>query len=290
MNALRRKPVGQEWRAAVPLPSEPGANRPWWVCIPSRSERAYGNLGQLIRSGMLRAGDALPPERLLARVFSIARGSMRMALGRLKCDGVLRICHGKSTIVTGVPLLRSTPFGLAPAVPSTHWAQDVVVRARRFALDLGLDAETCRVDPAVAQRLGSLAEMQHAAQGLPHFVIADRQFHAELRACCDARELAPLLSLADVLMHSALRDVFESQTVRTDVVKQHRTICRAVERRDLGSAVIALCDQLEMRIAAQSEKESETLGCGHATSHGSAAADSPLQDLMKTWRRCANPS
>lgn len=249
MNRLPRKSLALG-RSLVPSLMEPNADGRSWTHIPSRSEHAYRHIARLISSGMLRAGDELPGERLLGRVFDIARGSLRMALDLLKRDGVVRIAHGKSTIVTGEPLPRGTPFGTAACASSAPEAQRVVEQARRIASKAMVDPEACRVDRAAAHRLGMLAEMQQSSRGLPQFVIVDRQFHAELQASCDARELAPLLHLADMLAHSALRDAFEEQAMRSEVTRQHRAIAHAVEHKDIAAAVVALCDQLEMRIAA----------------------------------------
>lgn len=221
-----------------------------WTHIPSRSEHAYRHIARLISSGMLRAGDELPGERLLGRIFDIGRGSLRMALDLLKRDGVVRIAHGKSTIVTGEPLPRGTPFALTACASSVPEAQRVVQHARRLASTVVIDPELCRADAAAARRVGVLAEMQHSACDLPQFVIVDRQFHAELQASCDAPELAPLLHLADMLTHSSLRDAFEALTVRSEISKQHRAIADALQRKDISAAVVALCDEFEMRITA----------------------------------------
>jgi DNA-binding FadR family transcriptional regulator len=246
MNHLPRKPLALD-RPRVPWSMETTTGDRSWTHIPSRSEQAYRHIARLISSGMLRAGDELPGERLLGRVFDIARGSLRMALDLLKRDGMVRIAHGKSTIVTGEPLPRGTPFSLTTCTSPVPEAQCVVERARRLASTVVIDPELCKADP---RRVGVLAEMQHSARDLPQFVIVDRQFHAELQASCDARELAPLLHLANVLTHSALRDAFEAQTVRSEIAKQHRAIAHALQRRDICAAVVALCDQLEMRITA----------------------------------------
>lgn len=249
MNRFPRKPLRQD-RPKVPSLPRPDADSLPWPHTSSRSEHAYGHIAKLIGSGMLRAGDALPAERLLGQVFDVARGSLRMALDLLKRDGMVRISHGKSTLVTGEWLPRDTPFVPAARASVTSEVQRVIAHTRRLTSTTVIDVEPCRVNPLAAQRLGLLVDMQQAAHDLPQFVIIDRQFHTELQTCCDVRELAPLLCLADGLTHSALRDTFEAEAIRSEVNEQHHAIVHAIERKDIRAAVLTLCDQLEMRIAA----------------------------------------
>lgn len=284
MNGPPRKPVGQD------LPGPFAAARRRWAHIPSCTELAYRHMARLIRSGMLRAGDALPPERMLGSVFDIGRGSVRIVLDRLRHDGVIRICHGKSTRVTGTPLPRGTPFCSVPTDPCTPRAQSVIEHARRRVSTLAIGAELCQVNALAARRLGLLGDMQHAASDLPQFVIIDCQFHAELQTCYPTPKFASLLRLAGALAHSGLRDVFEAEAVRREVAEQHRAIVLALERKDINAAIMVLCDQLEMRVAAYRAPECETPTNGCAQSLGGVAETTPLQDYLGMWRRCSDSS
>jgi DNA-binding FadR family transcriptional regulator len=257
MNRSPRKPLVQDATTALSLLSANEDGRSWQH-IPSCSEHAYRQLSRLICSGLLRAGDVLPSERLLGKVFDIARGTLRIALDRLQSDGAVRITHGKNTLVTGDPLLGGTPFGGEAAAWSVAEAQRVILYARRLAASSAMDMQQCRIDSRTPSRLRMLVELQKAAPSLPQFVIVDRQFHAELQASCDAHELSALLCLAEALMHGALRDAFEAQTVRSEVIKQHQAIAEAVNRKDIFAAIATLSDQLEMRIAAHQATPCET--------------------------------
>lgn len=289
MIGLPRNPTVQDPQDHPSL-LQPGAAIRGWTQTLSRREHAYRGLASLIRSGMLRAGDALPSERLLSRVFDIARGSVRMVLDELKCDGVIRISQGKKTLVIGEPLPRGTPFHCEPSAPLTHQGQFVIEHARRLASTLALSTALCPVDACAARRLGFLVETQSATNDLPQFLIIDHQFHTELQTCYPTRKFASLLRLAGELAHSGLRDVFEAEAARRDVVAQHLAIVRAIEHKAIGAAVVALCDHLEMRVAAYRELECETPAGGHAKSNGGVAQTTPLQDVLGIWRRCGDSS
>src|SRR5450755_2211385 len=56
----------------------------------------------LISSGSLKAGDRLPPERVLAERFGVGRGHVREALRRMECYGVLQTFPQSGTVVASL--------------------------------------------------------------------------------------------------------------------------------------------------------------------------------------------
>lgn len=240
-----------------------------WGRVASRGEHAYHHLAQLISAGALRAGDALPSERLLGHIFDIARGSLRMVLGRLRRDGVVRVSHGKSTLVIGTPLPLGAPFAATRSTSCMQQARHVIELARQLTSAFAVAPAPCWFDETGARRLALLVDLQRTARDLPQFMVVDRQFHAELAMHCQIQELEPLLRLAGALTHSALRDASEAQAVRQAIVEQHCAIVQAAERKDIGAAVATLCDQLEVRIAMHLAHERET----HESDAGSTGPD-----------------
>ena len=57
---------------------------------------------ELIRTGSLRAGDRLPPERELIEIFGISRPSLREALRALSTLGVIESLHGGGAFVSNL--------------------------------------------------------------------------------------------------------------------------------------------------------------------------------------------
>ena len=101
---------------------------------------------ELIRTGSLRAGDRLPPERELIEIFGISRPSLREALRALSLLGVVKALHGGGAYVSDLdartllaPLdfyLSLTKANLADAFDSRRVieieiARRAAVRARR---------------------------------------------------------------------------------------------------------------------------------------------------------------
>jgi len=68
-----------------------------------RKTKVYENVAQqiqrLIRDGLLKPGDKLPPERELAEMFQASRSSLRDAIRALELMGLLEPRQGEGTIV-----------------------------------------------------------------------------------------------------------------------------------------------------------------------------------------------
>lgn len=57
-----------------------------------------------IERGMLRVGDSLPPERMLAERFGVNRHTIRQSMAALAEDGLVRVEQGRGTFVQDVVL------------------------------------------------------------------------------------------------------------------------------------------------------------------------------------------
>ena len=61
---------------------------------------------ELVRTGNLRPGDRLPPERELIEIFGIGRPGLRESLRSLATLGVIEIRHGGGAYITGLDAKR----------------------------------------------------------------------------------------------------------------------------------------------------------------------------------------
>src|SRR6202521_6384775 len=62
-------------------------------------EKVAQQIQGLIRDGLLKAGDKLPPERELAETFQVSRSSLRDAIRTLEVMGLVEPRQGEGTIV-----------------------------------------------------------------------------------------------------------------------------------------------------------------------------------------------
>ena len=76
---------------------------------------------RMIRDGLMKAGDWLPPERELAEMFNVSRTSLRDAIRNLEQLGLVEPRHGEGTVVRDRDEIRPKPrsrgvelLGLSP--------------------------------------------------------------------------------------------------------------------------------------------------------------------------------
>src|SRR5215207_4186719 len=90
--------------------------------VPIRRVKLYeevaARIRDLIASGELRPGEALPSERKLAEQFKVGRAVIREAIRQLEVSGLIESRHGGAT--TSGRLRSSTLWPRAPAY-STAW-------------------------------------------------------------------------------------------------------------------------------------------------------------------------
>jgi GntR family transcriptional regulator len=103
-------------------------------------------LREQIRTGQLKSGDQLPPERLLSERYAISRMTARQAIAYLLRDGTLITRHGLGTFVAE-PKLTYDAFHLL------SFTQEVMRRGGQ-AISRVLDQGVVAAPPRVARELG----------------------------------------------------------------------------------------------------------------------------------------
>lgn len=76
------------------MPQVKEINIPYYVQI-------YDIIYQLIQDSLLKEGDSLPGENVLAEYWNVSRSTVRMAVRKLEEDGYIYKMQGKKTMVTG---------------------------------------------------------------------------------------------------------------------------------------------------------------------------------------------
>jgi GntR family transcriptional repressor for pyruvate dehydrogenase complex len=61
--------------------------------------KVVGHIQKLIETGVLKAGNKIPPEREFAAQLKISRASLRAGIGYLAAMGVLKVRHGVGRFV-----------------------------------------------------------------------------------------------------------------------------------------------------------------------------------------------
>lgn len=190
----------------------------------------------MIVEGEVPAGQTLPPERELARQFSVSSTVVREALQTLSAIGLLDIRHGVGSFVT-------TPDHWHAAEPIA-----ALIRSKRATLlhvlevRVGIEVEaaglaTERGDPNLLQVLdGMLDAMERTVHDPIANVEADMEFHRLLAAGSGNPVLPIVLQPILAPIHTGMLRGTRLPAAMSRALAEHRNIRDAVAARDPSAA------------------------------------------------------
>jgi GntR family transcriptional regulator, transcriptional repressor for pyruvate dehydrogenase complex len=199
----------------------------------------------LIRTGMLRAGDRLPSERNLIEILDISRPSLREALRALAILGVVDSRHGGGAYVTNLEartLLAPLDFFLA--LSETNLT-DTFDSRRLVELEIVRRAAVKATAEDIEDLSGMLVAHEKVLSDPVAFRMLDSRFHARLSAIAGN---AILERIAYGLYNMGL-DIRRRATQDLSLIRrslgEHTTIVRSIEAHDPTKAVAAMSLHLD---------------------------------------------
>ena len=188
--------------------------------------------------------DRLPPERLLAERFGVARGTIRQALARLEQMGLVTRRRGSGTYVCysdvaeTFSVIRSTgPMQLIDArlAVEPHIARLAALHAS---------------GNTVYELERSLSEVEHCETESDGFSSADERFHRAVAACTRNEMLIWICKwINQVRSHQQWAEM-KRLTLTVKIIaaynRQHRAIAEAIRRRDAEAAARAATEHLQL--------------------------------------------
>jgi GntR family transcriptional regulator, transcriptional repressor for pyruvate dehydrogenase complex len=208
-------------------------------------EKIAEQIQRLIRDGLLKPGDKLPPERELADMFQVSRSSLRDAIRALELMGLVEPRQGEGTVVRA-----PSPESLINPLAT------VLLREREFVGEL-LEFRAM-IEPALARRAASNA----SSEDLLHLedilrrqkekvdrgelaVEEDSEFHY---AIAHAARNSVVLKVLDAFMDLLKESREQSLQVEGRLQKSlegHRLIFQAIQRHDSSAAANAMQRHIE---------------------------------------------
>lgn len=205
-------------------------------------QRAHEYVAEQIRRqiglGIIAPGEALPPERELARLFGVGRVTIQLAIGMLEADRLVTTRRGRS----------GGSFVLAPT--EQHGSLDF--RVLEVAQSAGLIGEAIDfrevVEPAAAgaaarsrtkDELGVIsaaAERMAVARTDAEFMREDTAFHLAIARATGNRFLVEAIEQGRLHLNSVLALLPDSRVWHQMSVREHEPILGAVARRDPDAA------------------------------------------------------
>jgi GntR family transcriptional repressor for pyruvate dehydrogenase complex len=209
------------------------------------SDAVIRRLKELIATGLVKPGDRLPPERLLAARLGVGRGHVREALRKLEFYGVIRTLPQSGSVVAGLGLgalegLITNVLDLAPedlaSLVETRGALEV--EAARLAAQRASAGEV----EAIGQALDLFRVQVEAGQaGLD----GDLRFHRAVAEGAHSPALRALLGLLaqDVIARSAELDACRDGRHR-QALAEHEVVFAAIAARDPDRAARAMTEHM----------------------------------------------
>lgn len=196
-----------------------------------------------IRTGELSAKERLPPERILAEHYSVARGTIREALNKLAEESLVEIRAGSGTYVI---------FDAAESGASVIFsARPLELIDARFALE----PHICRLAVLHASQ-SNLDELESLLVTMESnfndpitFSSADTAFHSLLAETTNNNLLVWIVSQINSVRSQKEWSKMRRVILNPDTIRlynqQHRAILEAIRLRDPVSAANAMKDHLE---------------------------------------------
>ena len=217
---------------------------PGWTRLPQVVAR---RLQKMILDGELRAGDAIPSQRLLAEQFNVSRASLREALLTLETLGLVKTEPGRGTFVTAG---RPDPAAaLKWRYSDSYSMQDVFETRHMLEGRIAMAAARVIDEAALAELANATDEMERCweAGDLLANVEADLRFHRTIAASCPNRMLQSVYETVQGLLTETQRQPIPrtNPTRMRASLSEHREIIAALSRRDSQSA----CEAMRRHVA-----------------------------------------
>jgi GntR family transcriptional repressor for pyruvate dehydrogenase complex len=208
-------------------------------------EKVALQLQRLICDGSLKPGEKLPPERELADMFHVSRGSLRDAVRALEVTGFVEARHGEGVVVR-------TPSADALLSPLTA----AMLRRRDFVGEL-LEFRAM-IEPALARRAAQNAsreDLEHLEDIIRRqqekvdrgeiAIDEDTEFHNTIaHAAKNDVVLNVLEAFMDLLRESREHSLQVNGRLQKSL-EGHKQILHAIERHDSAAAEVAMRRHIE---------------------------------------------
>ena len=217
------------------------------------SDKIIDQIRNLIRTGKLKPGDKLPPERTLVKEFGVGRGHVRDALKKLEFYGILKTLPQSGTVVAGMGVKALE--GLISNVleieaPDFHSLVETRIMLEIKAVSLAAER---RSQTDLIQISQALSEFKKKVEIEDPGVEEDLMFHLKI---AEASKNSVLKSLSMIIFPDMV-NYSEKLNICGDgrfkrALEEHEVILNCIYERDSDKAAEAMSlhlnDMLEIKL------------------------------------------
>jgi GntR family transcriptional repressor for pyruvate dehydrogenase complex len=208
-------------------------------------EKVAQQITEMMRDGLLKPGDRLPPERELAETFQVSRSSLRDAIRVLEVMGLVTPRQGEGTIVCDVSA-ESLMSPLSSMLLHKRELVSELLDLRRMIEPPLAGRAATRATPEELFRLEDILRRQKAKVDRGELAVEeDSEFHY---AIAEAAKNTVVLRVVDVFMDLLRESRARSLQVQGRLQKSfagHQLIFRAIKRRNAVAAEVAMRRHIE---------------------------------------------
>lgn len=212
----------------------------------SIKDRALEQIKRYIASGMVKPGERLPAERVLAERLGVGRSSVREAIKVLEAIGLVESRIGEGTFIALQP---GAGLGRAIGAGLSVWGGTIIelIEARRAIEVEGarMAAEQATVEDV--QRLHeTLARMERSADQFDAYFAADMQFHRLIAQATHNTLVVHMVDSLITLLQEALHQG-QADQLRTssEISGTHHEVFAAIAGHDPTGAADAMRRHLQ---------------------------------------------
>lgn len=196
-----------------------------------------------IRSGELRAGDRLPPQRELATLLGVARPTLRQALKTLETQGYVMTTRGAAGGTTVAPLKRDH-----------HWLPEsqksVEELDAQFEFRIAVERATARLaaekrdEGHIEEMSSAIEQMVKGGETTADLRHADARFHLTLAIATHNSRLVDALRLvrSELFLPS---EAHQSLSDRERAASEHEVVLGHVRNQNPDAAEVAMHEHIE---------------------------------------------
>lgn len=205
-------------------------------------------LKNLISKGEITIGEKLPPERVLAEKFGVARPTVREALSALEILGIINVQVGSGAYVTGVPQADSPQnLGQLQEEPSPLELFEVRKAIETLAVEKAADHAT---EADIAELRDIVRSMEQDLEEDIFSLEKDREFHLSLARASHNAHIVEIVRYISYAMQKPLWKKYIMKNIAIEghkamYVGNHRKIIEAIERHDPEQARMVMIDHLQ---------------------------------------------
>lgn len=193
-----------------------------------------------IRLGVLKVGQKLPPERVLAEEMGVSRTSLREALRSLESMGYIYSVTGGGNYVNSVSIENVLSPLSAMMAQDTRLASDIIDVRLHLEVHMAREAAKHAGKQQTAQIYSAILEMQGEVEQGGNGILGDNRFHLEIARASGNKAFAIITELVGSLLAESRKATLDIPGQPAKSIEDHLAIFEAVRDGDGDRAAAAM--------------------------------------------------